>query len=241
MPTLTAAPAPVHSESPAAGVWAEPAGWLAEIPAPLPDGERVEIKGRAYIVNPLPDGDEGERVLAVVKVSSLDTYHVCRQLDGSVTCTCRGFTYGDRCKHATWAMVSGRLAPAPVCGGSPEPEACCVACLPATAPDAPRVGDYLAVRDLMVEDPAPPDAPADGDEPGDDRLDLACAIDAQADAYRAHGTDYGRLLAETLEALARDVRFHGSATPEQYRRDEHLARVRDYEAFRAAEDAAACA
>ncbi len=131
----------------------------------------------------------------------------------------------------------------PAAGAAPEPAeakccaptepAPCSACLevPAETDDRPTVAAILA-------DSFPPPEADDQAEEQAGRLTLAQAIQAQADAFKAHGTDFGTLLAEAIEALAMDVHFHGSATPAQYRRDLQLARDRDYEAFRKAEEQA---
>ena len=147
---------------------------------------------------------------------------------------------------AAWAELP------PVAGGAPATELCCpaaepepcAACVPPAAADvapaaqAAHDAEYLAVADVMVApEPAAP-ALASPPEPAD-RLDLVGAIEAQAAAYEAQATEFGRLIGETLRALAEDVWFLGSPTPAQYRRDSALARARDYDQIRRAEDALA--
>lgn len=93
----------------------------------------LEINGRHYDAEPLPNGADGEVVWSLDYPSLRDgPYHVTRHPDSLVSCTCPSYVYqmegtSSPCKHGRAAIAAGLFDPTPpaalILGGSfPHPD-----------------------------------------------------------------------------------------------------------------------
>jgi len=65
---------------------------------------RIDVRGRKFVINPVQfktklKEDEPEGRVWVVKGSKGDEYTVS-ELNGNLSCTCSGFKFRGKCKHA---------------------------------------------------------------------------------------------------------------------------------------------
>ena len=71
---------------------------------------RIDVRGRKFVVNPVQfetklKEEEPEGRVWVVKGSKGDEYKVT-ELNGNLSCTCSGFKFRGKCKHADSVSVA---------------------------------------------------------------------------------------------------------------------------------------